>query len=141
MSYQNILVPVDFSGINERALSRAKELSSRPGCTITLAHVIDYMPPSYVSAELPEIYASEPLMIERSEKHLEELRDKSGLPEAGIVVRVGRSKEMLLDIQQAINADLIIMGKHSQTGLEKLLGSTTNGVVNKAACDVLVIPG
>jgi universal stress protein A len=140
MSYHNILVPVDFSKINERAVAKAKELSSESDCTITLAHVIDYMPPSYVSTELPEIYASEPLMIERSEQHMEELRDKVGLPDADIIVRVGRPKDVLLDIQQAINADLIIMAKHSQTGLDKLLGSTTNGVVNKAPCEVLVIP-
>jgi universal stress protein A len=71
---------------------------------------------------------------------MEELRDKVGLPDADIIVRVGRPKDVLLDIQQAINADLIIMAKHSQTGLDKLLGSTTNGVVNKAPCEVLVIP-
>ena len=65
---------------------------------------------------------------------------RTGLPDADIIVRVGRPKDVLLDIQQAINADLIIMAKHSQTGLDKLLGSTTNGVVNKAPCEVLVIP-
>lgn len=140
MSYQKILVPVDFSGINERALAKAKELAALFECDVTMAHVIDYMPPSYVSVELPEIYASEPLMIERSEKHLAALCDKANLKDAEIIVRVGRPKDVLLDIQRAFKADLIIMAKHSQSGLEKLLGSTTNGVLSKASCDVLVLP-
>jgi nucleotide-binding universal stress UspA family protein len=140
MSYQKILVPVDFSGINERALSKAKELSALFDCDITMAHVIDYMPPSYVRVELPDNYASESMMIERSEKHLVALCEKADLKDAEVIVRVGRPKDVLLDIQQAINADLIIMAKHSQSGLEKLLGSTTNGVLSKVGCDVLVLP-
>ena len=37
------------------------------------------------------------------------------------------------------HADLIILGTHSKKGLQALIGSTANGVVNYAKCDVSLI--
>jgi len=36
-------------------------------------------------------------------------------------------------------ADLIIVGSHGRHGLALLLGSTANGVLHGAACDVLAV--
>ncbi|MBL4826438.1 MAG: universal stress protein [Spongiibacteraceae bacterium] len=36
-------------------------------------------------------------------------------------------------------ADLIIIGTHSKKGIHSLIGSTANGVVNHAKCDVSLV--
>ena len=38
-----------------------------------------------------------------------------------------------------LNADLIVLGSHGRSGLGLLLGSTANGVLHGAPCDVLTI--
>ena len=38
-----------------------------------------------------------------------------------------------------IGADLIVLGSHGRWGLELLLGTTTDGVVSAADCDVLAV--
>lgn len=140
MSYSTILVPVDFSELNEKALAKAKDLKRDSDCSITLVHAVDYMPPPHMGAQLPEIYASTPLMIERAEKHMHDLQEKLDLTDATVIVKAGKARDVVIEVQNEINADLIIMAKHSHKGLERLLGSTTNGVANKAVCDLLVIP-
>jgi len=110
MSYSTILVPVDFSELNEKALAKAREFQQDSGCKVTLVHVVDYMPPPHIGAQLPEIYASEPLMIERAEKHMAEIQEKSGLTDATVVVKTGRAREVVLEIQKEIRIDTITFG-------------------------------
>jgi len=38
-----------------------------------------------------------------------------------------------------IGADLIVVGSHGRHGLALLLGSTANGVLHGAPCDVLAV--
>ena len=56
------------------------------------------------------------------------------------VVGYGNAVQVLLDHEQAINAELMIIGKHSPPGIaDFLLGSVARHVVADAGCDVLVI--
>lgn len=140
MTYSNILLPVDFSETNKNSLEKAKLFKDAQGGKITLAHIIDYIPPVYMQADIPELYMSQELMVERATAHLEDLRKKSGLEQCDVIVRVGNPKNVLPELQQEFNHDLLIMAKHSHKGIARILGSTTNSVLNKIQCDVLVIP-
>jgi nucleotide-binding universal stress UspA family protein len=56
------------------------------------------------------------------------------------VVGYGNPVQVLLDHAQGINADFMIIGKHSPEGItDYLLGSVARHVVADAGCDVLVI--
>ena len=64
---------------------------------------------------------------------------QEGVAAAGEVPR-GRPDEMIVRIATQKSADLIIMGSHGRTGLERvLLGSTTERVINQTANVVLVV--
>ena len=56
-----------------------------------------------------------------------------------VAVLVGRASAVIKDHAQEIGADLIVLGTHGQHGLGLLLGSTANGVLHGAPCDVLTI--
>ena len=52
----------------------------------------------------------------------------------------GRPDEMIVRTAEAKNADLIIMGSHGRTGLERvLLGNTSERVIDQTRCAVLVV--
>lgn len=140
MGYTTILVPVDFSKTNENVLAKARELKNQSDCTLTLLHVINYLPPPNIQAELPAAYSSMPLLLEKAEAEVQALLDRAGIADSGIVVNTGKPRDRILELQKEISADLIIMAKHSHKGLERLLGSTTNGVANKTTCDLLIVP-
>ena len=58
------------------------------------------------------------------------------------VVMDGEPGDLIVALAQDKNADVIITGSHGRTGLERvLLGSTTERILNQAACSVLVVKG
>ena len=56
------------------------------------------------------------------------------------VVPYGRPDEVIVQTANAKNSDLIILGSHGRTGLERvLLGGTSERVIDAARCAVLVV--
>ena len=51
----------------------------------------------------------------------------------------GVPKLEIVRYAKEINADLIVIGSHGRGGVQRLLGSTANGTLHRAPCDVLVI--
>jgi len=139
MNYSNILVPVDFSEINKLAIQKAVEIQLATGAELTLAHIIDYMPPVYVRPELPDIFASDELMLERAQIHLDTFIGELGIEGCHSLARAGKTNTRILELIENKNFDLVVMGKHNQSGLDRLVGSTTNHIVQRAKCDVFVV--
>ena len=74
-------------------------------------------------------------LVERSQKSLTD----AGLQAEGRVVE-GDPREALLEVARKEGVDLIVVGSHGRTGLEKLLmGSVASHIVAHAACSVLVV--
>jgi nucleotide-binding universal stress UspA family protein len=62
-----------------------------------------------------------------------------GIPRQ-LVVDQGNASDLILSFAQAHNMELIVMGTHGRRGFDRLvLGSTTDRVMRRAACPVLVI--
>ena len=73
-------------------------------------------------------------------------RVKSGLAaesvDVTVVVTEGRPDQVILDQARKAGAELIVMGTHGRTGLDRLLmGSTTERVIGSADCPVLAVKG
>ena len=51
----------------------------------------------------------------------------------------GRPEAEIPTQAKAIDCDLIVVGTHARWGLALLLGSTTDGVMHSAECDVLAV--
>ena len=51
----------------------------------------------------------------------------------------GHPVDSIIEFSRQNNVDLIVMGSHGRRGLARLLGSSTNGVINHAPCDVLTV--
>ena len=74
-------------------------------------------------------------VVRRTVAHLQ----KEGAEATGTVPH-GLPDAVIVETARKVNADLIIMGSHGRTGLERiLLGSTSERVINDAPCAVLIV--
>ncbi|EAW31305.1 hypothetical protein GP2143_07144, partial [marine gamma proteobacterium HTCC2143] len=52
---------------------------------------------------------------------------------------VGRAENEIHSLAEELGAELIVVGSHGRHGIALLLGSTANGILHGATCDVLAV--
>lgn len=138
-----ILCPVDQSDISRRALDYAIVLAKRYGATVCAAEVVriglptvDYPP---APAELAMTPADEREHAATLEAFVAPARREGVVVETR--VRGGYIVEQLLLEAEQYNADLIVMGTHGRSGVQRLvLGSIAEKVLRRAKCPVMTVP-
>jgi nucleotide-binding universal stress UspA family protein len=144
--FNHILVPIDGSETSMLAVSKASGLALAFGSRITLIHVVDNYPFIGVGADYA-LGQNEYLAAATSSANAALARGVAALAAEGLhsdqrVIDGHVVHEGIVDTAIAIGADLIVMGSHGRTGIEKLLlGSVTQRVLQDAKCPVLVVRG
>lgn len=138
--YQRILAAIDLTPEGNRVLEQAIELCQQYAGTLTLVNVVEHIPSVY-SAEstFPEIPNIEKQLHEKAEEQLAKIKQEFDLSDATSFIRSGPAKHEIIELAKEIDADLIVVGSHGRHGLQLLLGSTANGVLHLAQCDVLAV--
>ncbi len=136
-TYKHILVPTDFSKSSGLAASRGKNLADNLNAKLTVLHVVNYVPPGYMSAILPATLANEDALVDMARIYLENWLKQENLSGCGQIISSGSPKTEIVKAANEHSADLIVMGAHNQAELMGLIGSTTNAVIHHAPCDVL----
>lgn len=141
-NYERILCAVDFSPLGNIAASRAALLSRQCDAPLTFLHVVEYFPVSR-SNEVIAPESIDPAEYRESEakKQMADLANHLGCTEAFKEVRFSphAAWHEIVHFAAANEIKLIILGCHGHHGIAALLGSTTNGVINRAPCDVLAV--
>jgi len=145
LGYRHILVASDFSSYSLNALNKAIELATPFDAKITVLHAAETLSAEIyptlgelsipVMADNPEL---EQKQLLRLEKELDESIKDVDYPKISTEIEIGRPAETIVDYASKNNVDLIVVGSHDRKGLAKLIGSSTNGIINNAGCDVLV---
>jgi nucleotide-binding universal stress UspA family protein len=135
-----ILVGLDASPRAEEVLGTAVELARRTGGKLILFRSVG------VPHEIPvEAYTMTPaslaeLLEREARKYLEKVA--AALP-AGVVaetvVSVGTPWQGICAAADHHKADLVVIGSHGYSGIDKLIGTTAAKVVNHAKQSVLVV--
>ena len=134
--YNTILLAIDFSDEAEQLTSKAKALAKSNNAALHVTHVVE--PPTYAySGDLPIIDMND--IEEKARAHMAKFAEKHGFPQSQQHITVGRPVFQIHTAAKELNADLIVMGSHGRHGLALLLGSTANGVLHGATCDVLAV--
>lgn len=142
--FNHILVPIDGSETSMLAVSKASGLALAFGSRITLIHVIDNYPFIGVGADYA-LGQNEYLAAATSSANAALARGVAALAAEGLhsdqrVIDGHVVHEGIVDTARALGADLIVMGSHGRTGIEKLLlGSVTQRVLQEAPMPVLVV--
>lgn len=138
-----ILVPIDFSKHARRALLHARALAEQFGAKLLLLHVIEEkLHPAFYTIALQSIYDADPFIEDKALAQLKEEFAAAGGrdDEAEFVVLYGVAPGQILDVAAESQADLIVMGTHGLTGLDRFfMGSVAEKVVRRAPCPVFTV--
>lgn len=147
--YKKILVPHDGSKYSERAVEKAILLARLSGARIlfvnsTVLPSLIYTFQEAANAAINEV--AQKLVDSSGDVSSKILRSlvlqakKKGV-EASLMHRVGDPAEVILSVEKAEGADLIVMGSRGLSGLSKLraLGSVTRKVSEHSRCPVLIV--
>ena len=136
---ERILVAVDGSSFSEAAVDQAISLGGICKSEIFLISVVDLFPEQMAVA--PALVEK---MSEEVREHLDNAKakvDKAKIPCETIVHMGGKPHEFIVQEAKEKSIDLITMGTHGRTGLERvLLGSVAQNVIGHSPCPVLVVP-
>jgi len=139
MPYQNILVAVDLGATTETVIERAAALARDHHAQLHVLHVIEPLTITY-GGDIPmDFSAIQEEILDQAKQQLNRLCENLGVAEANRHLVTGRPESEIPSQAKAINGDLIVVGTHARWGLALLLGSTTDGVMHSAECDVLAV--
>ncbi len=148
---KKILIGLDYNPNSEKVAKEGYALAKSLGAEVCLIHVladVNFYGASYptfmgyegynemqvdltIKAELKEVARN---FLETAAEHLDDPRVSTYLSE-------GPTSSAILDYAHEWKADLIVMGTHSHSVLEKILmGTTASKVLEKTKIPVYIIP-
>ena len=143
-AWKRISCAVDLSEPSREAMEDAAALAAQLHAELTLVHV--FAPPPAVAgdvlvspAEAARVEAGE---VERAlEGWRQDAERRAGMPVKALALHGEPGAEILKHARNA-RVDLVVVGTHGRTGLNKLLlGSVAERVVATARCPVLTVRG
>ena len=132
-----IVVGYDDTEPSKRALDRAAELASRFGAKVIVTSVA----PVLITGH--GVGPTDP--VDPPEEHRQDLRNaKAFLAERGVEgeydIALDEPARHIVQLAEQRNADLIVVGTHEPSLLERLLGLSVSDKVERTShCDVLVV--
>jgi nucleotide-binding universal stress UspA family protein len=138
--FKRILCPIDGSAPAAAAVSFAVSLARETDAAIRLLHVIEPLPIMGEIAPLAEDYQMD--VEARVQSAIRsavppEVRQWCRIEEQ---ISVGKASERILATAHAHAADVIVIGVRGRNALDLMaFGSTTNEVIRRAQCPVLVV--
>lgn len=140
-TYKHILLATDFSEHCEHVANKAKELANQFQAKLSVMHIMDNLiitDAAYGSTIPFDLDLTAELMAS-ARVRLAKLAETLAIPEPNQWLEVGSPKLEIIRIAEENSVDLIVVGSHGRHGLALLLGSTANGVLHHAQCDVLAV--
>lgn len=133
-----VLLATDGSKFSEAAIQAIISQCQPQGTEVKVLNVVD------LPLLIPPLYAAE--FRDESMKQGEELvrQAEQPLAKAGYKVQTeveeGDPKSKIVEDAALWNADLIVLGSHGRTGLDRfLMGSVSDAVVRHASCSVQIV--
>lgn len=138
-NYKHMLLAVDLTEESNPVAERAAALAAQTQAKLSIIHVIEPINFAY-GGDIPmDLTAIQDQLDEHARQKLTEFAKPYNIPEQNQHTLVGLPQNEIHRIAKEEDVDLIIVGSHGRHGLSLLLGSTANGVLHGATCDVLAV--
>lgn len=138
-TYNTLLLAVDLSEEASEVAERGISLAKAQGGVVHLIHVIEPLSFAY-GGDIPMDFSGVQEEIQKqAEVQLAKLGERYGVSKERQHLVLGRPENEIHALAEELSADLIVVGSHGRHGLALLLGSTANGVLHGAKCDVLAV--
>ena len=138
--FTKVLVPVDLSAPGPAALScgLARDMVDSMGSEVHLINVIPGYNMPLVASYFPQ--GVQKKLKETVQQELKQLADHYFDHEPGMSVVTGKRSHEIIRMAEEWEADLIIIGCRAKAsrGGERLLGSCSSQIADRARCNVLI---
>ena len=146
MTYKTVLIAVDASEEADEVLEAATTVDPRGAAGFRVVTVVPPVMGGISGMDGASFAATWPLkeMEETITREItENVRERVarfGIAPEQVAVLFGRPAAEIRACAESIGADLIVIGSHGRHGIPRMmLGSTANGVLHDAGCDVLTV--
>ena len=142
--FKHILVPVDGSSTAQLAVDKAIGLAKAFNSRVTAIFVIDPYPFTGVGSDFAygqaEYLSAATAEANAAIKAAKTLFERADVSVSTSVIESHAAWRGVVEAAASLQADLIVMGSHGRSGLEKLvLGSVTQAVLSHTQLPVLVV--
>lgn len=139
MIYKKILAAVDLSKEAHQVGLKAVEIAKANKATLCLINVIEPLSFAYGGDVPLDLSSIQSQLDEHASDRLSQFATELNYPVSNIHVVAGHVETEIHRISEEEDIDLIVVGSHGRHGLSLLLGSTVDGVMHGAKCDVLAV--
>ena len=146
MEIRNVLCPVDFSDLSRHALRHAIAIADwcKAELTVMYVHHIPFGPlalsPSVAPAPVDALFLS-PEQRAQWRQELERFTPADATKGVAVAFEVAEGDVALEIVARAESADILVMGTHGRSGVERLvLGSVAEKVLHRAPCALMTVP-
>ncbi|MGD9660984.1 MAG: universal stress protein [Porticoccaceae bacterium] len=137
--YHHILVGLDLSPESQQVIDKVIHLFDGKDTKISLAHIQEPLSFTY-GGDIPMDLSDIQRQLEtQAANRLDELKQQLPGFNVSTHVIIGQPSHEMHRFAKDNNVDLIVVGSHGRHGLALVFGSTSNGVLHGASCDVLAI--
>ncbi len=138
-NYKRVLVAIDLSDESDQVARRAQSIADNTDCELHIIHVIEPLSFAY-GVDIPMDFSGLQDEIQtQATDQLQRFAEQNSIDHDHQHIVLGRPEVEIHAKAEEIAADLIVVGSHGRYGLALLMGSTANGVLHGASCDVLAV--
>ena len=138
-NYSTLLMAVDLSEESSEVAAKASALAAAYSAKLHIIHVIEPLSFAY-GGDIPMDFSGIQEEIHQQAKlQLATFGENCNVAAENQHIVLGRPEVEIHAMAEEIGADLIVVGSHGRYGLALLMGSTANGVLHGANCDVLAV--
>jgi nucleotide-binding universal stress UspA family protein len=142
---RRILMGTDFSDYSKEAFDYAVLLAKQLGADLFLLHALEmpaFFVPGVGRAAGPDVVKWIHSLKEEEQKKLEPLEAEARQKgvQAQSILKEGLPVAEILKTAGEVEADLIVLGTHGRTGLDRfMMGSVAERVSREAPCPILLV--
>ena len=139
MPYKTILLAADLTEENLQVAEKAVRLCKTYDAKLTILHVIESLNYAYGGDVPIDITDIQQQLQTAAKEKIDALCQQLDCEINDAILTQGGIESELHRVAKEQDVDLIVVGSHGRHGLALLLGSTANGVLHGAPCDVLAV--
>ncbi len=137
--YQSILVAIDLSEDSTPVVERGRAIADHNGAELHLIHVIEPLSFAY-GGDIPMDFSGiQEEIHQQATQQMRRFADSHNIDGQHQHILLGKPEVEIHSTAEELKTQLIVVGSHGRHGLALLMGSTANGVMHGAPCDVLAV--
>ncbi|NQX89497.1 MAG: universal stress protein [Halioglobus sp.] len=137
--YHRIIVAIDLSEDSSAVVERALGIATQSGAELHIVHVIEPLSFAY-GGDIPMDFSGiQEEIHQQATQQLQRFAQTNGIDADHQHILLGKPEVEIHAKADELQTELIVVGSHGRYGLALLMGSTANGVLHGANCDVLAV--